>query len=124
MSALRTIASLLGVSLLGNVFGVAYYWGDHNATKDWLIERAALPPEIEQRLPKEIAAKSDELRPLVLELRSARQAMIQALTAKPLDEPTVHALAATVRAKTTALQEAFQGILVEAAKPPREGTSG
>lgn len=116
MSKIRIIALLLLASLFGNAFAVSYYWGAQSVKREWLVERAALPSEIEERLPKELSAKRNELLPLVLQLRSVRQEMMQALVARPYDEARASALVAEVRQQTTVLQEAFQNVLLDIAK--------
>ncbi len=115
MRKMQIVSFLLLLSLFGNAFAVSYYWGEGSAKREWLIERAALPPEIEELLPQEISARREELRPLIRQLRVTRQEMMHSLVTKPYDAAKVDALAADVRRQTIALQEAFQGILVDIA---------
>lgn len=121
MRKMQAVLLLLLISLFGNAFAMSYYLGERSANKEWLIERAALPPEIEELLPEEIFARREELGPLVQQLRATRQEMMKSLVAKPYDAAKVDALAADVRRQTTALQEAFQVILIDIARK-RAGT--
>jgi uncharacterized membrane protein len=81
----------------------------------------AFPPEIRDVIEQDARAQRDQMKSLFDAARDARRKMFEAMRADPFDPAALDAAYADVRAKTNALQEAGQKIVLDAiAKAPAD----
>ena len=114
---LLLVTSLLGLSLLGNVYAVSRLAGGRAGQIAFAeLMTRQFEPAFGRQVRRELVSHAGELRAAVADLRAARGRMFDLAAAKPPNPAALEQATADVRAAVTIAQMIFHESIVDAAR--------
>ncbi|MFO6465557.1 periplasmic heavy metal sensor [Jannaschia sp. KMU-145] len=110
---------VLALSLLLNAVALGAVWAMLSFRADYNLENVALPRPERRAVRAAIRDRRDEVRAPLMAVAEARRAFVTAAEAEPYDPAAARAALAEVRQRSTELQSALQGIMLDALEADR-----